>query len=147
MRINLMSIFVEDQEAAVAFYTDILGFTVAMDMPAGEWRWITVASPEDPDGTQLSLEPSEHPAVKPFKTALVADGIPFTSFAVTDVHAEHDRLVALGVHFTQPPIAMGPMTTAVFDDTCGNLIQIASMDEPVTELPLPAEAEADAAQR
>lgn len=142
MKITLMSIFVEDQEAAVAFYTDILGFTVAMDMPAGEFRWITVASPEDPEGTQLSLEPSEHPAVKPFKNALVADGIPFTSFAVADAQAEYDRLVALGVHFTQPPIAMGPMTTAVFDDTCGNLIQIASMAEPVTESSLTTQTQA-----
>ena len=141
MRINLMSIFVEDQEAAVAFYTDILGFTVAMDMPAGEFRWITVASPEEPQGTQLSLEPSEHPAVKPFKSALVADGIPFTSFAVADAQAEYDRLVALGVHFTQPPIAMGPMTTAVFDDTCGNLIQIASMDNPLTDASLATDAQ------
>jgi catechol 2,3-dioxygenase-like lactoylglutathione lyase family enzyme len=127
MKINLMSIFVEDQDAALAFYTDVLGFVVAADMPAGDARWITVTSPEDPEGTQLSLEPSEHPAVAPFKTALVADGIPFTSFAVTDVQAEYDRLVALGVQFTQPPASMGPVTTAVFDDTSGNLIQIASM--------------------
>jgi catechol 2,3-dioxygenase-like lactoylglutathione lyase family enzyme len=129
VKINLMSIFVEDQEAALAFYTDILGFVVAADMPAGDARWITVTSPEEPEGTQLVLEPSEHPAVAPFKTALVADGIPFTSFAVTDVQAEYDRLVALGVHFTQPPASMGPVTTAVFDDTSGNLIQIASMTE------------------
>jgi catechol 2,3-dioxygenase-like lactoylglutathione lyase family enzyme len=127
MRITLMSIFVDDQEAALAFYTDILGFVVAADMPAGDARWITVSSPEDPDGTQLSLEPSDHPAVAPFTTALVADGIPFTSFAVPDVQAEYDRLLDLGVHFTQPPTSMGPMTTAVFDDSCGNLIQIASM--------------------
>jgi catechol 2,3-dioxygenase-like lactoylglutathione lyase family enzyme len=129
VKINLMSIFVEDQEAALAFYTDILGFVVAADMPAGDARWITVTSPEEPEGTQLVLEPSEHPAVAPFKTALVADGIPFTSFAVSDVQSEYDRLVALGVHFTQPPASMGPVTTAVFDDTSGNLIQIASMTE------------------
>ena len=141
MRINLMSIFVEDQAAALAFYTDVLGFVVAVDMPAGDARWITVASPEEPGGTQLSLEPSEHPAVGPFKTALVADGIPFTSFAVTDVNAEFERLSALGVEFTQPPIAMGPMTTAVFDDTCGNLIQIASMDLPEADPSVTAEAQ------
>jgi catechol 2,3-dioxygenase-like lactoylglutathione lyase family enzyme len=92
----------------------------------GEHSWLTVVSPEDPDGTEILLEPDEHPAAKPFKSALVEDGIPFTSFTVDDVAAEHDRLVALGVHFTQPPTEMGPVTTAVFDDTCGNLIQIAT---------------------
>jgi catechol 2,3-dioxygenase-like lactoylglutathione lyase family enzyme len=91
----------------------------------GEDRWLTVVSPEDPDGTALLLEPGRHPAVKPFKEALVADGIPFTSFAVDDVTAEYERLRGLGVRFTQEPTATGPVTTAVFDDTCGNLIQIA----------------------
>ena len=89
---------------------------------------LTVSSPEDPDGTQLLLEPDGHPAARPFKDALVADGIPYTSFAVDDVQAEFERLQALGVTFTQPPVAMGPVTTAVFDDTCGNLIQIAQQD-------------------
>ncbi len=126
MKINLTSVPVDDQARAHAFYTDVLGFLPKVDVPLGEHRWLTVVSPEDPDGTQLLLEPAEHPAVGPFREALVSDGIPYTSFAVDDVHAEHRRLVALGVRFTQPPTAMGDITTAVFDDTCGNLIQIAS---------------------
>ncbi len=96
------------------------------EVPIGEHRWLTVVGPDDPDGTELLLEPSSHPAVRPFKEALVADGIPFTSFGVDDVHAEYERLQALGVRFTQAPAAMGEVTTAVLDDTCGNLIQIAS---------------------
>ncbi|MFF5505211.1 VOC family protein [Streptomyces roseolus] len=125
MRINITSVFVDDQEKALRFYTDVLGFAPKHDVPLGEDRWITVVSPEDPEGTELLLEPSGHPAVPPYKAALVADGIPATSFAVDDVHAEHTRLTALGVRFTQPPVDMGPVTTAVLDDTCGNLIQIA----------------------
>jgi hypothetical protein len=97
------------------------------EVPLGEHRWLTVVSPEDPEGVELVLEPSDHPAVGPYKEALVADGIPFTSFAVADVQAEYERLSGLGVTFTQPPTAMGPVTTAVLDDTCGNLIQIAAM--------------------
>lgn len=127
MRINLASVFVDDQAKALAFYTDVLGFEKRTDLPAGTDRWLTVVSPENPEGVELLLEPDGHPAVGPFKRALVADGIPFTSFAVDDVVAEHARLAAAGVEFTQPPTAMGPVTTAVFDDTCGNLIQIASM--------------------
>ncbi|GHF96480.1 MULTISPECIES: VOC family protein [Streptomyces] len=125
MRINLASVFVDDQERALRFYTDVLGFALKHDVPIGEDRWITVVSPEDPDGTELVLEPSGHPAVPPYKEALVADGIPATSFAVDDVRAEHARLTALGVRFTQPPVDMGPVTTTVLDDTCGNLIQLA----------------------
>jgi catechol 2,3-dioxygenase-like lactoylglutathione lyase family enzyme len=128
VRINLTSVLVDDQETALRFYTDVLGFVAKNDVPLGEHRWLTVVSPEDPDGVELVLEPSEHPAAGPFKEALVADGIPFTSFAVADVHAEFDRLKGLGVTFTQEPTAMGPVTTAVFDDTCGNLIQIAAMN-------------------
>ena len=128
MRINLTSVLVDDQEKALVFYTDVLGFEKAEDIPMGEARWLTVTSPEDPDGPKLVLEPDEHPAAKPFKQALVEDGIPFTSFAVTDVEAEYGRLLARGVRFTQPPAAMGPVTTAVFDDTCGNLLQIASIN-------------------
>jgi len=127
MRINLASVLVDDQVKALAFYTKVLGFEKKTDLPVGEARWLTVVSPEDPDGVELVLEPDGHPAAGPFKRALVADGIPYTSFAVDDVVAEHARLAAAGVEFTQPPTAMGPMTTAVFDDTCGNLIQIASM--------------------
>jgi catechol 2,3-dioxygenase-like lactoylglutathione lyase family enzyme len=124
MRINLASLLVDDQEKALRFYTEILGFQEKANVPLGEHRWITVVSPEDPDGTELVLEPDEHPAAKPFKKALVADGIPFTAFAVDDVRAEHERLRGLGVRFTREPADMGPVTTAVLDDTCGNLIQI-----------------------
>ncbi|MCW2534638.1 MAG: glyoxalase/bleomycin resistance protein/dioxygenase [Modestobacter sp.] len=127
MRINLASIYVDDQDKALRFYTEVLGFAPKTEIPMGEHRWLTVVSPEDPDGVELVLEPDEHPAAKPFKEALVADGIPFTSFAVPDVHAETARLKALGVTFTQEPLSMGPVTTAVLDDTCGNLVQIASM--------------------
>lgn len=124
MRIHLTSVFVDDQEKALRFYTDVLGFVKKHDVPVGEDRWLTVVSPEDPDGTELLLEPSGHPAVLPYKTALVEDGIPVTSFAVEDVAAEFARLRELGVRFTQEPLEMGPVTTAVLDDTCGNLIQI-----------------------
>jgi catechol 2,3-dioxygenase-like lactoylglutathione lyase family enzyme len=127
VRINLASVLVDDQQKALRFYTEVLGFVKKTDVPMGEHSWLTVVSPEDPDGVELVLEPSEHPAVRPFKEALVADGIPFTSFAVADVQKEYERLSALGVTFTQPPTAMGPVTTAVLDDTCGNLIQIAAM--------------------
>jgi catechol 2,3-dioxygenase-like lactoylglutathione lyase family enzyme len=126
MKINVMSILVDDQAKALRFYTEVLGFVKKTGIPLGEHFWLTVVSPEDPDGTELSLEPDEHPAARPFKQALVEDGIPFTSFAVDDVAAEYERLVGRGVRFTQPPADMGPVTTAVFDDTCGNLIQIAA---------------------
>lgn len=125
MKINLSSVTVDDQDKALRFYTEVLGFEVKHDIPMGEHRWITLVSAEDPEGTELCLEPDEHPAVKAFKSALVEDGIPFTSFAVQDVAAEHKRLEALGVRFTQPPVNYGTVTAAVFDDTCGNLIQIA----------------------
>jgi catechol 2,3-dioxygenase-like lactoylglutathione lyase family enzyme len=128
MRITVTSVLVDDQEKALRFYTDILGFETKHDIPMGAARWLTVVSPQDPDGTELLLEPDEHPAARPFKQALVDDGIPFTSFAVDDVAAETSRLQRLGVRFTQQPAQMGPVTTAVFDDTCGNLIQIAQMD-------------------
>ena len=126
MRIHLTSVLVDDQRQALRFYTEVLGFVKKTEVPLGEHAWLTVVSPDQPDGPELVLEPSDHPAVSPFKKALVADGIPFTSFAVDDVRAEHERLVAAGVRFTQDPADMGPVTTAVFDDTCGNLIQIVS---------------------
>ena len=126
MRINLASVMVDDQEKALQFYTSILGFEKKADLPLGDHRWLTVVSPEAPDGVELLLEPDAHPAARPFKAALVEDGIPYTSFAVADVDAEYRRLRDAGVVFTQQPVAMGPVTTAVFDDTCGNLIQIAS---------------------
>ena len=127
MKIALTSVLVDDQEKALRFYTDVLGFVPKNDVPMGEHRWLTVVSPEAPDGVELVLEPDAHPAVRPFKEALVGDGIPFTSFAVDDVQAEYARLTAAGVRFTQEPLTMGPVTTAVLDDTCGNLIQLASM--------------------
>jgi catechol 2,3-dioxygenase-like lactoylglutathione lyase family enzyme len=127
MRIYITSVFVDDQQKALDFYTNVLGFQKKQDIPMGESRWLTVVSPESPDGPELLLEPSGHPAVQPFKEALVNDGIPFKSFAVADVNAEHARLTAAGVEFTMPPQRMGPVTMAVFDDTCGNLIQIVSL--------------------
>jgi catechol 2,3-dioxygenase-like lactoylglutathione lyase family enzyme len=125
MRIVVSSVLVDDQDKALSFYTNILGFVKKREIPLGEARWLTVVAPDDPDGVELLLEPDSHPAARPFKRALVEDGIPFTSFGVTDVHAEYERLRALGVNFTQPPVSMGPVTTAVLDDTCGNLIQLA----------------------
>jgi catechol 2,3-dioxygenase-like lactoylglutathione lyase family enzyme len=126
MKITVTSVLVDDQAKALAFYTDVLGFVKKNDVPLGEHRWLTVVSPEDPDGPELVLEPDGHPAAPPFKQALVADGIPFTSFAVEDVQATFERLTERGVRFTQQPTQMGPVTTAVLDDTCGNLIQIAA---------------------
>jgi catechol 2,3-dioxygenase-like lactoylglutathione lyase family enzyme len=128
MKIKLTSVLVDDQAKALEFYTEVLGFVKKTDVPLGEHRWLTVVSPEDPDGPELVLEPDEHPAARPFKEALVADGIPFTSFAVEDVHGDFERLASRGVRFTQEPTEMGPVTTAVLDDTCGNLIQIAAQD-------------------
>lgn len=128
MKIVLTSVLVDDQDKALKFYSEKLGFEPKMDVPMGDHRWLTLVSPNEPEGVQLLLEPDEHPAAKPFKAALVEDGIPCTSFAVDDVHREYERLTGLGVTFTQPPVAMGPMTTAVLDDTCGNLIQIAQMN-------------------
>jgi catechol 2,3-dioxygenase-like lactoylglutathione lyase family enzyme len=125
MRIHVTSVFVDDQDKALRFYTEVLGFAKKTDIPLGAARWLTVVSAEDPDGPELLLEPDAHPAVGPFKTALVGDGIPFASFAVDDVRAEFARLGGLGVRFTQEPVETGTVTTAVLDDTCGNLIQIA----------------------
>lgn len=124
MKITLTSLFVDDQETAERFYTDVLGFVKKHDVPTGEYRWLTVVSPESPDGAELLLEPNAHPAVAPFRNALVTDGIPAAQFTVDDVHAEYERLRGLGVRFTQEPAEMGNVATAVFDDTCGNLIQI-----------------------
>jgi catechol 2,3-dioxygenase-like lactoylglutathione lyase family enzyme len=124
MRIHLTSVFVDDQEQALRFYTEVLGFQKKHDVPMGEHRWLTVVSPEDPGGPELLLEPSSHPAVGPYRQALVEDGIPCAAFAVDDVHAEYERLSGLGVRFTQPPVEMGNVTTAVLDDTCGNLIRL-----------------------
>ena len=125
LRINVTSVYVDDQAKALAFYTDKLGFHKRTDVPVGgDARWLTVG--DDHSDVELLLEPTGHPAAKTYKEALVADGIPFTQFAVADVPAAHAELTRRGVTFVQPPTVMGPVTTAVFDDTCGNLIQIQS---------------------
>ncbi|MGW8364938.1 VOC family protein [Streptomyces wedmorensis] len=127
MRIHLTSVFVDDQTQALRFYTEVLGFVKKHDVPVGgEDRWLTVVSPDEPGGTQLLLEPARHPAARAYRDALVQDGIPLAQFAVEDVKAEYERLRGLGVRFAQEPVDMGPVTTAVLDDTCGNLIQIAT---------------------
>ncbi len=124
IHIQVTSVFVDDQEHAFRFYTEVLGFEPRTDVPVGNGdRWLTVGAPGQ-DDVELLLEPATHPAVGPYREAVTADGIPLASFAVGDVHAEHDRLVEAGVTFTQPPTAMGSITTAVLDDTCGNLIQL-----------------------
>ncbi len=124
IRIYVTSVFVDDQERALRFYTDVLGFEVRTDVPIGNGdRWLTVGAPGRPE-VELLLEPSSHPAVGPYRAGVIADGIPLASFASDDISAEYERLTAAGVTFTQPPTAMGPVTTAVFDDTCGNLIQL-----------------------
>lgn len=126
IRITVTSVFVDDQSAALDFYTRVLGFQVKNDIPlGGDDRWLTVVSPAAPDGVELLLEPSGHPAVGPYKAALVEDGIPATSFGVDDLQAEFDRLTAAGVRFVQPPTDLGPVIVATLDDTCGNLIQLA----------------------
>jgi catechol 2,3-dioxygenase-like lactoylglutathione lyase family enzyme len=127
IRIHVTSVFVDDQERALRFYTDVLGFEPRTDVPTGDGdRWLTVAAPGQ-EGVELLLEPASHPAVGPYRDALIADGIPLASFAVDDVQAEYDRLIEAGITFTQPPMDLGPVTTAVLDDTCGNLIQLVAM--------------------
>ena len=125
MKIVVTSILVDDQAKAHAFYHHVLGFEPRHDIPMGKYRWLTLTSPNDPNGVELLLEPDAHPAAKTYKAALKQDGIPATSFGVGDIQAEYERLCKAGVHFTQSPTPVGPVTVAVFDDTCGNLIQIA----------------------
>jgi catechol 2,3-dioxygenase-like lactoylglutathione lyase family enzyme len=125
-RITITSVLVDDQAKALRFYTDVLGFVKKTDIPLGEARWLTVVSADDPEGTELLLEPDDHPAARPYKEALRRDGIPYTSFAVDDTMAEFERLRSLGVTFTQEPVDMGAIVGAVLDDTCGNLILITS---------------------
>ena len=124
MRIKLTSIMVDDQTRALAFYTGVLGFKKKHEFPVGEYRWITVVSPEGPDELELVLEPNANPAGKAFQTAMFEQKIPLTAFEVSDIAAEHARLKAQGVVFTQEPTPAGPVTIAVFSDTCGNLIQL-----------------------
>jgi catechol 2,3-dioxygenase-like lactoylglutathione lyase family enzyme len=125
-RIDVTSVLVDDQDRALDFYTRVLGFQLKLDIPVGDYRWLTVVSAQAPDGPQLLLEPDGHPAAKPFKAALVADGMPYTTFTVDDVRVEADRLRGLGVRLVQEPADMGPVVTAVIDDTCGNLIMLSS---------------------
>ena len=133
MEVNVMSILVDDQDKALAFYTEKLGFVKKREVPMGDAKWLIVVGPKQPEGVEVSLEPDSNPTVAKevaaFKTALVENGIPFTSFASDDVQAEYERLKGLGVEFTQAPMEAGPVTIAVFDDTCGNLIQIHQMNE------------------
>jgi catechol 2,3-dioxygenase-like lactoylglutathione lyase family enzyme len=125
MKIKLTSVPVTDQEKALKFYTEVLGFVKKNDIPMGPARWLTVVSPDEQNGAELVLEPNgDYPAMKALKQALIEDEIPFTAFQVDDVQREYERLKNLGVVFKQPPTKMGPTTLAVFDDTCGNLIQI-----------------------
>ncbi|WP_421742924.1 VOC family protein [Cellulomonas sp.] len=128
IRLTVTSVFVDDQSRALDFYTGVLGFVPKNDIPlGGDDRWLTVVSPAALDGVELLLEPSSHPAVGPYKAALVEDGIPAASFGVDDLAAEYERLTSLGVRFVQPPTDMGPVIVATLDDTCGNLIQLAQM--------------------
>ncbi len=129
MKIYVTSVLVDDQDKALEFYTKVLGFIKKTDLPAGEYRWLTVVSPEQPDGVELLLEPNAHPAAQAFQKAMAKDGIPLTSFAVDEVQKEYERLAGLGVRFAQKPTSMGPVTTAIFDDTCGNLIQVAQLPQ------------------
>ncbi|MDE2967610.1 MAG: VOC family protein [Chloroflexota bacterium] len=124
MRITLTNVFVGDQDEALRFYTETLGFVKKHDVPVGEFKWLTVVSPDDPDGTELLLEPNENPVAQAYQSGLFDQGIPAASFAVTDITAEYEKLKSLGVAFTMGPTEMGDVTIAVFDDTCGNLVQI-----------------------
>lgn len=124
MRINLTSVIVDDQQKALQFYTEVLGFQKKTDIPVGEYRWLTVTSPQGADGVELLLEPLGFPPAAAYQQALYEAGIPLTAFAVDDIQAEHVRLKEHGVNFTLDPVTQGPATVAVFDDTCGNLIQI-----------------------
>ncbi len=124
MKIKLSSVFVDDQNKALKFYTEVLGFVKKTEIPFGESRWLTVVSPEGPPDVELVLEPNSNPAAKTYQSAIFEQGVPATAFAVDDISAEHTRLESLGVRFTMSPTPMGPVTIAVFDDTCGNLIQI-----------------------
>ncbi len=124
MRITLTSVFVDNQESAFKFYTDVLGFEKKQDFPVGKFKWLTVVSPEEPDGTELLLEPSDNPAARSYKDSIYEQGIAAAAFAVDDVQREYERLKQLGVEFKMEPTDVGAAIVALFDDTCGNLIQI-----------------------
>jgi catechol 2,3-dioxygenase-like lactoylglutathione lyase family enzyme len=129
MKMYAKSVAVDDQQKALDFYTNTLGFVLKHDIPVGEHRWLTVVSPEEPEGVELGLEPNEHPATQAYQAALMADGIPFTAFSVDNIESEVARLEAAGVSFTQLPMKAGGAKIAVFDDTCGNLIQLMELLE------------------
>ena len=125
MKIYLTSVFVDDQDKALKFYTEVLGFLKKSDFPVGQFKWLTVVSPEEPGGVELLLEPNDNPAARQYQKALFEQGIAAASFAVSDIQKEYERMKKLAVVFTMEPTPMGPATIAVFDDTCGNLIQLA----------------------
>ena len=130
MRLHVTSVFVDDQAKALEFYTTKLGFEKKTDVPVGEYRWLTVVSPEQREGVELLLEPSNHPAVKPYREALMNDGIPLGSFEVDDIESECQRLKSLDVKITMDPVNAGEVTIATFDDTCGNLVQLLQRNQP-----------------
>lgn len=136
MKIRMLSLFVDDQRRAREFYTNVLGFQVKHNIPVGEDLWLTVVSPDEPDAVELLLEPAGHPAVKPYRDALRADGIPLAQFNVEDLEAEVTRLKRLGVVFTMDPTDVGEALVAVLDDTCGNLIQLLQ-DKPAANTESP----------
>ena len=127
IRISVTSVYVDDQDKALAFYTEVLGFEKRADYPLGPTRWLTIASPTQPDGVELLLEPNTHPVARAYQRGLVEAGIPATTFAVDDIHAEYERMLRLGVAFTMHPTPVGTVTQAVLDDTCGNLIMLAEV--------------------
>lgn len=124
MMIKLTSVFVDDQDKALKFYTEVLGFVKKSDLPVGRFRWLTVVSPEEPDGAELLLEPNDNPAAKTYQKAIFEQGIPTTAFTVRDIQREYERMKKLGVAFSVDPTKTAMATVAVFDDTCGNLIQL-----------------------
>lgn len=124
MKIKLNNVIVKNQDEALKFYTEVLGFEKKAELPVGEYKWLTVISPDDPDGAELLLEPNANPAAQIYQEKLYEQGIPLTSFAVDDIQSEYDRLVDLGVEFKMVPTDIGTATVTVFDDTCGNLIQL-----------------------
>jgi predicted enzyme related to lactoylglutathione lyase len=124
MKIKLTSVYVSDQDKALRFYTDVLGFVKKADFTQGPFRWLTVASPEEPDGTELQLAPNDNPAAQAYQRAMFEQGQPAAMFSVDDVQREHDRMKALGASFTMPPTKVTGSTIAMVNDTCGNLIQL-----------------------
>ena len=127
MRIHVTSVLVDDQDKALKFYTEVLGFVKKTEIPLGDFKWLTVVSAEGPAEVELLLEPNANPAAKTFQKAMFEQGIPLTSFAVDDIQKEYERLKKLGVVFRAEPTKAGPVTVAVFDDTCGNLIQLTQL--------------------